>query len=1062
MKKTYLLLVLMLCCATELLAQTTEPYNWGNVAMGGGGFVSGIITSKKAGGPIYARTDVGGAYRWDAINSKWISLTDFASDSQQGIFGVLSIAIDNKNPGTVYMATGISYFNNGKSYILKSADYGATFSIIDVTSQFKINGNANGRQDGERLQVDPVNSSILYSGSQANGLFKSVDAGSTWARLSGLNVLATPNSNGVNFVVLDTTSTATVSGAKRTQRMFVGVSRTGNNNFYRSDDGGTTFTPVTNPNVTDTTQMPHRAVLSNGFLYITYSNGAGPGGTTAEPCTTGQIWKYNITTNAWRNVTPIIQGSAVNKPYCGISVDANNPNRLLATTVNNYTYQYDYQGSGVYGDKIYYSTDGGATWIDVVARGFSLNANGVPWITGQSIHWAGSIEFDPSNANSVFLVSGNGVFVNSDITATAGTWSFTVKGMEETVPQNVVSIPGGNLVSVIGDYDGFTQTDPLVYAANRHIPSMGSTNGLDYATSSKKVVRVASSMYYSTDQGVTWTNTAGIIKGVNGQVALSADGAVFLHCPASSTTTYRSTDNGATWAAVNGLGVNSARPVADGSNSAKFYVYNNGPIMVSTDGGINFSAAGNAGSGGSKIIRTIPGREGNIWVALGSGGLTHSEDSGTSFTKATNVTYCASVGIGKALTYNGYETIYIYGTVSGTLGIHRSTDKGATWVRVNDDNHQYGGPGNAQFVQGDMNVFGRVYMSTAGRGIVLGTSKSKTPSDIKLGSTDIYQNNTIGAVIGSLATTSPDPDAVFTYSLVSGAGADDNAAFTLSGSQLKAAIVFNYAAKQAYNIRIRTTTGDGSTLEKALVISVKNFFQLPSTNFKVSATNETCSDNNDGKINITATQNLSYKVTVTINNVSTDYPFTTALEISPLNAGIYTVCITVTGQADYKQCYDLTITEPKQLSVYSSVNLPGKNVVLNLGGASVYQVQLNGQIKTVTSDTIKLALVNGRNDIVVSTDKDCQGVFKKTIYLQDGKQIYPVPFDNVLYINMGADASKYVNVSLYSAFGVLAYTKQIVVDGPIAQLDTAGINAGVYIVKIKTDAGESTTKIFKK
>jgi hypothetical protein len=106
----------------------------------------------------------------------------------------------------------------------------------------------------------------------------------------------------------------------------------------------------------------------------------------------------------------------------------------------------------------------------------------------------------------------------------------------------------------------------------------------------------------------------------------------------------------------------------------------------------------------------------------------------------------------------------------------------------------------------------------------------------------------------------------------------------------------------------------GAIFEKAFIINVKNLFQLPLTNFKISATNETCSDNNDGKINITATQNLNYKVTVTINNVSTDYPFTTALEVSPLNAGPYTVCITVTGQADYKQCYDLTITEHKQQS----------------------------------------------------------------------------------------------------------------------------------------------------
>jgi hypothetical protein len=52
--------------------------------------------------------------------------------------------------------------------------------------------------------------------------------------------------------------------------------------------------------------------------------------------------------------------------------------------------------------------------------------------------------------------------------------------------------------------------------------------------------------------------------------------------------------------------------------------------------------------------------------------------------------------------------------------VYRSDDAGASWRRVNDDAHQYGGPGNGQFVLGDLNQYGRVFLSTAGRGIVVG------------------------------------------------------------------------------------------------------------------------------------------------------------------------------------------------------------------------------------------------------------------------------------------------------------------------------------------------------
>ena len=714
MTKQRLWLLLSAVLASWLGAPCYAAYQWSNVAIGGGGFVTAIVTSKTQQNLIYARTDVGGAYRWDATSSRWIPLTDWVSEAEVGLLGVDGLALDPNNSAKLYMLAGTSYFNNGRTVVLRSSDYGASFQQTDVSSLFHVHGNGMGRQNGERLAVDPGSGNVLYAGSRDNGLFKSTDSGASWSRLSSLNVTTTPNGNGISFVLLDPSSI--VGGVA--QRVFVGVSRFGSvgPNLYRSDDAGSTFTAVAGA---PTAYMPQRAVrASNGNLYITYANGAGPhpNSSQPEPMDRGQIWRYNVASGTWTNVTP----SGYTNAWGGISVDPNNPQRLVASTIN----QYLQQGNA-WGDHFLITTDGGSNWVDVVYRGFAKDPGGVSWISENSIHWAGSIEFDPFNTAAVWVTSGNGVFRTSNIDATPATWTFTVNGLEETVPLNVVSVPNGPFVSVIGDYDGFRHTDVTQYAPV-HTPHMGgTTTGLAVAAGNTAiVVRVGGTMYYSTDTASSWTKTA-TMNGSFGQVALSANGSVLLHSPGNSSTTYRSTNFGASWTIVSGLNSAELRPVADTVNASKFYAYDNGTMRVSTDGGVTFNAAGTLAAWGSKVIRATPGIEGHVWVPLMGGGLARSTNSGTSFSTLANVTYCAAVGFGKAASGANYPTLYIWGTVGGVTGIHRSTDQGATWIRVNDDAHEYGGLGNGQFVMGDMNTFGVVYMSSVGRGIVYGKPASE-------------------------------------------------------------------------------------------------------------------------------------------------------------------------------------------------------------------------------------------------------------------------------------------------------------------------------------------------
>jgi hypothetical protein len=704
------LTALALAVCAPSFAAAPEPYVWDSVAIGGGGFVSAVIPSRSEAGVVYARTDVGGAYRWDKAAGRWIPLLDWLGDTDTGLLGVDSLAVDPHDAGKVYLLAGISYLQNGRTAILRSSDYGKTWSVTDTTAQFKTHGNGMGRNNGERLAVDPGNGDVLYAGTRWNGLFRSTDAGASWRHLGGLEVAGTPNGAGISFVLPDPASVK--NGAA--QRLYVGVSRYGSvgPNFYRSDDGGASFAPVKGA---PGKLMPQRAALDGaGKLYITFANGAGPhpSDRQPEPMDRGQVWQYTIQDGSWKDVTPV---SFFAPAFSGISVDAKNPRRLAVSTISTYVAQGDARG-----DRLFVSNDGGESWTDVIARGFAKDLQGASWMAGHGIHWASTLEFDPFDSKAAWVTSGNGIFRTADIDATPALWTFHVRGLEETVPLNAVSLPGGPLVSAIGDIDGFSHTDPARHAPI-HQPQMGTTFGLAAAGAEPgALVRAGKTIYTSADGGALWS-PARSVMGEQGQVAMSADGKVILHAPRGSGAVYRSADAGASWAAVRGLEGARLRPVADPVAANLFYAYDNGVMQVSTDGGVSFAPRGRLAAGGSRVIRLAPGREGDVWVPLYGGGLARSRDAGASFQQLAGVSYCAAVGFGKAAPGADYPALYIWGSVGGVRGVHRSLDAGATWVRINDDAHQYGGPGDGQFIVGDMNRFGVVYMSTAGRGIVYGT-----------------------------------------------------------------------------------------------------------------------------------------------------------------------------------------------------------------------------------------------------------------------------------------------------------------------------------------------------
>ena len=100
-----------------------------------------------------------------------------------------------------------------------------------------------------------------------------------------------------------------------------------------------------------------------------------------------------------------------------------------------------------------------------------LTSAGSTWVSGIGLHWAGCMETNPLDNDQMFVISGNGIYRSDNIWDELPDYYFDSNGIEESVPFDVISIPDGNVYSVIGDYNGFIHTSvedyAMSYSSNR-------------------------------------------------------------------------------------------------------------------------------------------------------------------------------------------------------------------------------------------------------------------------------------------------------------------------------------------------------------------------------------------------------------------------------------------------------------------------------------------------------------------------------------------------------------------------------------------------------------------
>ena len=199
-----------------------------------GGRITDIEMPRNNDSTIYAASASGGIFKSNNFGAAWLPIFD-----KQTALAIGDIEIDPNNDSIIYAGTGepntgggsITYDGNG---IYKSLDAGKTWKSIGLTTAGTIGKVAVAKTNSNIVYVAAVGN--IYQKSSDRGLYKSVNGGTTWAK-----VLYISDSTSINDVAISPTDANTLYATawERVSRPGLRVYGGITSNLYKSTDGGT-------------------------------------------------------------------------------------------------------------------------------------------------------------------------------------------------------------------------------------------------------------------------------------------------------------------------------------------------------------------------------------------------------------------------------------------------------------------------------------------------------------------------------------------------------------------------------------------------------------------------------------------------------------------------------------------------------------------------------------------------------------------------------------------------------------------------------------------------------